>query len=101
MVSSFARAVRPVISDGRASRARVSWDGIASDASSDSGKDRLGRELEPGGEVDAGPVAERLARGADVGPGVANVPGAWRLVALLDGFAEDETDRLGDVVHAR
>src|SRR2546430_9598562 len=68
---------------------------------SDPGNDRLGRELEPGREVDPGLVTERLARGADVGPGVPNVAGPWRLETSLDRFAEDETDRLGDMVHAR
>src|SRR6266852_2981172 len=43
---------------------------------SDAGNDRLGRELEPCGEVDA------------------------RLVALLDRLAENDADRLRDVVHA-
>src|SRR5262249_57036503 len=67
---------------------------------SDSANDRLGRQLEPGREVDLRFVAERLARGADVGPRVADVAGAGRLEALLDRLAEDQADRLGDAVDA-
>src|SRR6266540_6079514 len=69
--------------------------------SSDSGNDRLGRDLEPGGEVDPRLIAEELARRRDVGPGVADVSRARRLEALLDRLAEDRADRLGDVVDAR
>src|SRR6266480_7152715 len=68
---------------------------------SDPGNDRLGRQLEPGGEIDLRFVAEDLARGADVRPRVADVAGPRRLEALLDGLADDDGDRLGDVVDAR
>src|SRR6476620_6460331 len=68
---------------------------------SDSGNDCLGRQLEPGGEVDLRFVAEDLTRRADVCPGVADVAGTRRLEALLDGLAEDDAERLRDVVDAR
>jgi hypothetical protein len=68
---------------------------------SDAGNDLLGRELEPRGEVDSRLVAERLASGADVGPRVPDVARARRCVLLLDRLAEDEPDRLGEVVDAR
>src|SRR5262245_37880462 len=68
--------------------------------SSDPGNDRLGRQLEPGSEIDLRLVAEDLAGGADVRPRVANIPRPWWLEALLDGLAEDEPDRLRDVVDA-
>src|SRR5207247_10385138 len=70
-------------------------------AASDSGNDRLGRELEPGRKIHARFVTERLTSCGDVGPGVADVSGARRLVALLDRLAEDQADRLGNVVDAR
>src|SRR5436309_14364415 len=72
-----------------------------SPAASVSGNDRLGRELEPGRKVHARFVTERLTGGGDVGPGVADVSGARRLVALLERLAEEQADRLGDVVDAR
>src|SRR5947209_2483518 len=65
---------------------------------SDAGNDRLGRLLEPGREVDVRLVAERLARGGDVSPRIADVTGARRLEPLLHRLAEDQADRLGDVV---
>src|SRR4051812_16539629 len=65
---------------------------------SDSGNDRLGRELEPGREIDLRFVAEDLSRGRDVRPRVADVAGARRLEALLHRLAEDRTDGLGNVV---
>src|SRR5712691_9908250 len=68
---------------------------------SDAGKDCLGGELEPRREVDPRLVAERLPRRGDVGPGVADVPRAWRLEALLDRLAEDDADALRDMVDAR
>src|SRR5256885_6189413 len=68
---------------------------------SDSGNDRLGRQLEPGRQVDLRLVAEDLARGGDVRPRVANVSRPRRLEALLDGLAENATDRLRNVVDAR
>src|SRR5438132_11551834 len=68
---------------------------------SDAGNDRLGRELEPGREVDPWFVAERLARGADVPPRVPDVARARRLETLLHGLAEDDADRLRDMVDAR
>src|SRR5882724_6290995 len=67
---------------------------------SDSGNDRLGRELEPGGEVDARLVAEQLARSRDVGPGIPDVSRPRWLEALLDRLAENDADRLRDVVDA-
>src|SRR5438067_356225 len=68
---------------------------------SDSGNDRLGRQLEPGREVDLRLVAERLARGGDLSPRVADVAGARRLEALVHRLAENEADCLGDAVHGR
>src|SRR4051812_17732498 len=68
---------------------------------SDRGNDGLGRELQPGGEVDPRLVSENFACRRDVGPGVPDVSGPRRLEALLDRLAEKQTDRLCDVVHAR
>src|SRR6478736_7169638 len=68
---------------------------------SDRGNDGLGRELQPGGEVDSRLVSENLARRGDVGPGVTDVSGPRRLEAFVDRLAEEEADRLGNVVHAR
>src|SRR5215218_4539181 len=68
---------------------------------SDSGNDRLGRQLEPGGEVDLRLVSKRLACRGDVGPRVVDVAGARRLEAFFDRLAEDEADRLRNVIHAR
>src|SRR5216110_172793 len=68
---------------------------------SDSGNDRLGRQLEPGREVDVRLVPEDVARGADVRPRVADVAGARRLEPLLDRLAEDDADRLSYVIDAR
>src|SRR6185437_14980355 len=67
---------------------------------SDRGNDGLGRELQPGGEVDPWLVSEDIACRGDVGPGVTDVSGPRRLEAPLDRLAEEEADRLGDVVHA-
>src|SRR6059036_4320093 len=67
---------------------------------SDPGNDRLGRELEPCGEVDARLVAEQLARRGDVRPRVSDVSRPRRLEAFLDRLAENDADRLRDVVHA-
>src|SRR5437764_5127425 len=68
---------------------------------SDAGNDRLGRQLEPGRQVDLRLVAERLARGRDVSPRVADVAGARRLEALFQRLAEDQPDRLGHLVDGR
>src|SRR5205809_5307655 len=68
---------------------------------SDPGNDRLGRQLEPGREVDVRFVPEDVARGADVRPRVADVAGARRLEPLLDRLAEDDADRLSHLVDAR
>src|SRR5204863_1055520 len=100
---AFIRVGRSFQTDKRAERA-CPGSGTASNAfvrPSDPGNDRLGRQLEPGGEIDLRFVAEDLARGADVRPRVADVAGPRRLEALLDGLAEDDSDRLGDVVDAR
>src|SRR5205809_5340144 len=67
---------------------------------SDAGNNRLGRELEPCGEVDARLVAEQFARRRDVRPGVPDVSRTRRLVTLLDRFAENDADGLRDVVDA-
>src|SRR5947207_15479017 len=67
---------------------------------SDPGNDRLGRELEPGGEVDARLVAEQLARRGDIGPGIPDISGPRRLELLLDRLAENDADRLCDVIDA-
>src|SRR3954469_16130824 len=68
---------------------------------SDRGNYGLGRELQPGGEVDPRLISENLASRRDVAPGVADVSGPRRLETLLDGLPEKLADRLGDVVHAR
>src|SRR5512146_2885268 len=82
-------------------RGAGSADDLRAGRGSDPGKDRLGRQLETRSEVDLRPVAERLARGRDVRPRVADVTGARRLESLLDGLPEDRADRLGEVVHTR
>src|SRR5437660_7423818 len=68
---------------------------------SDAGNDRLGGQLEPGREVDLWLVAERLARGRDVSPRVADVAGARRLEPLLHRLPEEHPDRLGHLVDGR
>src|SRR4051794_458583 len=85
--------------DARAKLARP--EATSQAMSSDSGNDRLGRQLEPGGEIDVRCVAERVTRGGDVRPRVADVSRARRLEAFLHRLAEDRADRVGDVVHAR
>src|SRR5438094_10009422 len=52
-------------------------------------------------EADSRLPAEELARAGDVGPGVADVACALRLLFVLDGAAEERTDRLGELVHGR
>src|SRR6188472_3481644 len=52
-------------------------------------------------ELDGRRVAERFARGGEVGVRVAYVAGArWQEVSL-DRLAEQPADRVGDVIHAR
>src|SRR5262245_35651835 len=67
----------------------------------DAGNDCFGRELEPRGEIDARLVAERLSRGRDVGPGVADVARPWRLEPSFDLLPEDGADGLRDVAQRR
>src|SRR5262245_59196546 len=67
----------------------------------DAGNDRFGRELEPCGEIDARLVAERLARGRDVGPGVADVAWPRRLESSFDLLPENRADRLCHMVQRR
>src|ERR671937_2548935 len=62
---------------------------------------RLGGQLEPRGEIDLRLVPERLACSRDVAPRVADVAGARRLEPLLHRLAEDEADRLRDMVDGR
>src|SRR6478736_3407967 len=61
---------------------------------------RVDCPLQPILESDGRLPAEHLARAADIGPRVADVPGARRGELLLHRLAEDLADRLRDLVDA-
>src|SRR2546423_10496907 len=65
-----------------------------------SGAEELNGAAQPFLQLDPRLVAEHLARGAQVGVGVADVAGTLGREVPLDWLPEQAADRLRDIVHA-